>query len=192
MSHMLVHHKEGEQNRGHQVMRVGLTAAGAIALLVLGGCSNLPPLTTTRPPAVTTSPTSSTASSPTLTPGATTSVADPETAKCKPLSRSLLNEANERGRLGKAARFTSGQMVKASDHWWFVAARATTEPGYEKVNGIRNGRMAFVTNQPSGGSSWVPLSDALVQSGDWDGTLPNGDEIPDWEAFRATALKCLS
>lgn len=173
-------------------MRAVLQAMGTLSLLALAGCSNLPPLTTTRPPQASASSTSSATTSPTVMPSATASVADPETAKCVPLSRSLLQEANERGNLGRAARFTSGQMVEAGDHWWFLAVRATTEPGYEKVNGIRNGRMAFVTNQPSGGSAWVPLSDALVQSGDWDGTLPSGYQIPNWEAFRAAALKCLS
>lgn len=124
--------------------------------------------------------------SPSTTP---TPSAGPITARCRPASRSVLVSANDVGNVGGYARFVSGQMVKADHGWWMVAVKAeVTNPEYRNVNGINDeGLMAFATDEPSGDSHWIPLSDQA----EWDGETPTGEVLPRWSEYRAAALDCV-
>lgn len=114
---------------------------------------------------------------------------------CVALSKTLLRDANNVGNVGGDARYVSGRMVKAGHGWWFVAVKAEiNNPESKNVNGINDeGLMAFVTNAPSGGSRWVPLSDMAESDEErkWDGVTPTGDRIPGWRDYREAALNCL-
>ncbi len=162
------------------------------AALAVAGCSNLPPITNEQRPAPTVtagSPTNSPDQPKTTEEGSTFTKA-PGAVTCTQMKRSLVKEAEARGNAGGAARFTSGKMVKAPGGWWFVAVSVTSDGTDGRAR--RTYERAFVTNAPSGGSNWVPLSDQTVKGFDpWDGVLPSGDRITEWKDYRQAALNCL-
>lgn len=166
-----------------------LSAAAVCAALLLTGCGI--PLTSKDLPAA--RPTE-TIGEPTPSTAATVGPIQDE-VECVALSKSLLSDANYLGNVGGYARFVSGQMVKAGRGWWFIAVKARiSHPEYKNVNGINDeGLMAFVTNVPSGGSRWVPLSDRALWDDErkWDGVTPTGERILGWRDYREAALNCV-
>ena len=169
----------------------GKTATALAAAIMLSGCGipltseDLPPA---RPTETIGEPTpdasASTSASATATVGTTQ-----DDAECVALDESMLKATNNVGSAGGGSvHFVSGQMVKATDNWWLVAAVSEIyDPVDRTLRGIDpEGLMVFATNAPSGGNNWVPLSSAAK----WDGVTPTGEKVPGWRDYRQAAVTC--
>lgn len=120
------------------------------------------------------------------------------TASCVPASAELVHHAEVADGVGDGVRYVRGQLVRASEQWWFLAVAVDDPKGVTAGSRVttRDGILmtSFVTNIPSGGRNWLPLGASPVSSPSpsaWDGVTPTGVQIPQWWDYRNLAMGCV-